>query len=382
MKIGILTHFHKSTNYGGVLQAYALCRYLNDRGHSASQILYTAKVRKLDPSKRTAKEFLGILCKRIKQKIYKKKNKVIKQRMEDLFFDFRDHVPHTEKEYIKNNISDVAGEFDIIIAGSDQIWNPDWYDSSYMLDFVDTSVSKISYAASMGVSTLTEEQKKTYVHHLFEFKMISVREKECADVVSNVVGHEVEICIDPTLLLTSDEWDDIAGDRRIFEKYVFLYMLGNDCEIKITASKFAQRKGLRLVCIPDLMGEYTSIDRKLNAHLVYDATPSDFISLIKYADYIFTDSFHASVFSLLYQKEFYVFDKRAIQKTSSRICNLTEMFECKNHYFSDNRKRTLKYIMNCPPIAYLGKKTLFDSAKKRSEDFLNSGISEGVSQGE
>ncbi len=374
MKIGILTHFHKSTNYGGVLQAYALCRYLNEQGHSALQILYTARVKKLDPSMRTVKTLYGTFFKRIKRKWYGNKNRAIKKRMEQLFFAFREQVPHTKNEYTKDDISDVRGEFDAVIAGSDQIWNPDWYDSSYMLDFVDASVPKISYAASMGVSFLTENQKNTYKKHLLDFKKISVREMEGANALADVLEREIEVCVDPTLLLSAEEWDKIAEKNKIQEKYIFLYMLGNDSKVNKLAQKFAALKGLKLICIPDLMGEYRAADRKIKAQLLLDAAPGDFISLIKHAEYVFTDSFHACVFSLLYQKEFFAFERRAAQKTNSRICNLIEIFECKERFCATDEERTIEYLTKCPPIDYFSEKPLFAAAKQRSVDFLNASV--------
>lgn len=380
MKIGILTHFHKSINYGGVLQAYALCRYLEKQGHTANQILYTAQVRRLDPPELTLKDKCQKIIKRIQRKCNAVRNTAVKNRMESLFFPFRDFVPHTENEYTKQNITELAEDFDIIIAGSDQIWNPDWYDGSYMLDFVGPSVSKISYAASIGVSTLTQEQKKTYKDHLGDFKKISVRETEAATVLSEALEREVEVCVDPTLLLSAEDWDEIAGKNKIGERYVFLYMLGDDIKVKKLAEKFARQKGLRLVFIPDLIGEYRPSDTKLKGEAVTDAAPDDFISLIKYADYIFTDSFHACVFSLLYKKEFFAFERLSAQKTSSRIRNLTEMFACTDRFCGTEKERNRDYLMECPPIDYFSEKPLFEKAKQHSAAFLDMSITDDLTK--
>ena len=371
MKIGILTHFHKSVNYGGVLQAYALCKHLNTYGHSAQQILYTARIKNLDSSSHALKNLFQAVSKRIKRKLNKEKNIKIKERMETLFKDFREQVPHTATEYTKDTIANANKDFDAVLVGSDQVWNPAWFDSSYMLDFIDKSIPKISYSASMGVSFLTEEQKAVYKKYLVGFEKISVREQACADVLSDVLEKKISVCVDPTLLLSADQWDEIASERIIKEKYVFLYMLGDDIKARKTAEKFANEKGLQLIFIPDLLGEYRVIDRKIKGAAIEDATPRDFISLIKYADYIFTDSFHACVFSLLYQKEFFAFDRSGVQKTNSRIHNLLEMFACKERFCVTDEKWSVEFLLKCPPIDYSRENIPFEVQKQKSVEYLH-----------
>lgn len=373
MKIGILTLFHKNANYGGVLQAYALCKYLNDNGYSASQIVYNAKSTNLEESL-TVKTISKKIIKRIRRKLNRGKNSEIKRRMESLFIDFRNQVPHTQNEYTKENIANVVNEFDIVVAGSDQIWNPKWFDSTYMLDFMEDSSSKVVYAASMGVDKLTESQQEIFRKHLSGINNISVREKECANVLSEVIGKNVGVSVDPTLLLSTNDWDLVASKRKIKEKYLFLYMLGNDVKARKIAEEFAKEKGLELVFIPDLLGEYRKVDRKINGKMVLDATPNDFISLIKHAEYIFTDSFHASVFSLLYNKEFFAFDRVGGKKTSSRLRNLTEMFECSNRFRVTDEDRDVNNLLKCTPIDYSKEHKLFEEEKQKSMDYLKASL--------
>ena len=370
MKIGILTHFHKSVNYGGVLQAYALCKYLNTQGYSAQQILYTACIKNLDSSAHASKNLFKSVSKRIKRKLNKEKNIKIKNRMENLFKDFREQVPHTASEYTKDTIANVNREFDAVLVGSDQVWNPAWFDSSYMLDFIDKSIPKISYSASMGVSSLTEEQKAIYKKYLVGFEKISVREQACADVLSDVLKKNIHVCVDPTLLLSVEQWDEIASERIIKEKYAFLYMLGDDIKVRKTAEKFAKEKGLQLILIPDLLGEYRAIDRKIKGVAIEDVTPCDFISLIKYADYIFTDSFHACVFSLLYEKDFFVFPRSGKIKMESRIRCLTELFECTERFCVDN-DITFEELLSMDTIDYQREHKQFIVAKQESVDYLH-----------
>ncbi len=369
MKIGIITHFYNSINYGGVLQAYALCRYLNGQGHDAKQISYISKVNKLSKRSWNVKSIWQAVNRHINKKS-RLRDANVKQRMGELFSPFREQIPHTNEVYTRESIANVVNNFDIFITGSDQVWNPDWFDPVYMLNFVTRSNSKVSYAASMGVSELTQHQQDIYKSLLSDFAKISVREKECAEVLSNVIEQKIDVCVDPTLLLSKDEWDDIAEENKIGEKYLFLYMLGDDFKTKKLAEEFAKKKGLLLVTIPDAIGRYRSTDRKINAKLILDSSPNTFVSLIKFAEYVFTDSFHACVFSTIYNKEFFVFNRYATQVTNSRIYTLTRMFQCQSHFCSTKETQSLKYLMGCSPIDYHGQKLLFKTVKQDSESFL------------
>lgn len=371
MKIGILTLFHKSKNYGGVLQAYALCKYLKDQGHEAQQLLYCQKSTKINKTKITAKKIAEKVFDRIKRRVYKKRNQEIQKRMEMSFFDFRDSVSHSNRVYTKENIGEAAPKYDAFITGSDQVWNPNWHDTSYMLDFVDKGTPKISYAASFGVECFEPLFENILQKNLCDFRGISVREKAAQELLSPLLEQKVELCVDPTLLLSAKDWDEVASDRLMEAKYVFVYFLGNDPKMRRLAEQFAKEKGLRLVMIPDVIGSYTKNDHKMKATFLTQATPNDFVSLVKHAEYVLTDSFHACVFSLLYHKEFFVFERVGVQKMSSRIRSLTEMFSCRERFCADEEKRTLDYLLNCAPLD-AERDTSFEEIKQKSIGFLNS----------
>lgn len=370
MRIGILTHFHKSTNYGGVLQAYALCRFLNDQGHSAKQILYKHSVITISTTHMTCKKLFEKVRERIKKKIYHKRNLGIKHRMEASFLDFRESVPHTCQEYTSETIKNVISNFDIFITGSDQVWNPIWFDPAYMLQFVGDSAPKISYAASMGVGVLDQEQELVFKSQISDFAGVSVREKTASDILTTLIGKEVKVCVDPTLLLSVNEWEKIASERLINEKYVFLYLFGEGICVRKLAQSFAEFHGMKLVVIPDLLGKYRKNDRIINSEIINDATPSGFISLIKYADYVLTDSFHACVFSLLYHKEFFAFPRDGHIKMESRIVDLMNMFECSERYCVEKDSGSLNYLLSCVPIDYTREFKAFENAKQESVDYL------------
>lgn len=371
MKIGILTHFCDSINYGGVLQAYALCKYLNDRdGYSAEQILYKHGLISVGDSKMTCKEFLIKLKSRLVKELYRQKNENIRKRTEDSFKAFRESVPHTRQVYTADTVREISDDYDVLIVGSDQVWNPIWYDPAYMLCFAGEHTRKISYAASIGINVLDDAQKKLFRSSIRDFDGISVRERAAAELLSPLIGKEVQVCVDPTLLLTADEWNSIASERKIQGKYIFLYFLGDDRKSRKEAERFAEKKGMKLIMIPDLMGKYRKTDREINAEYIMNATPRDFISLIKHAEYVFTDSFHACVFSLLYQKDFFAFPRSGKIKMESRIQNLTELFECPER-FCINRNGMTEYLLSLNSIDYGREQKQFLEAKQVSMDYLN-----------
>lgn len=369
-----MTHFHKSTNYGGVLQAYALCKYLNDQGHTATQILYTAKNRDLRNKPLSLKQIYLKSVAKVNRKIYRNKNWAIKNRMEALFQEFRNEVPHTKQEYTKENIAEISNDFDAFIVGSDQVWNPVWYDASYMLDFVGSDAKKISYAASMGVSSIDKEQKCVYQAHLRDFHAISVREQAAAEALVPIVNREVNVSVDPTLLLSVDDWNEIASERKVKEKYVFLYLLGEDAKARKLAEKFAKVKDLKLVMIPDLLGTYRKKDRCIQGERILDATPCDFISLIKYAEYVLTDSFHASVFSLLYHKDFFAFQREGSVKMGSRIRDLTQLFGCLERFCANRNDMNLNHLLSLRMIDYSEECAPFIKEKQNSMDYLKTNL--------
>lgn len=376
MKVGILTHFNKSINYGGVLQAYALCKFLNNNGHDANQILYIPKVTSVSASSLTIKDAYKKGISRLNKKIYRKRNRQIKARMEENFCVFRDAVPHTEMEYTRSDIADTNEIFDAFITGSDQVWNPIWHEPTYFLDFVRAGTPRISYAASMGVSRLDNAQNKIFKKYLPSFQSISVREKSSASVLAPLVSSVVNVSVDPTLLLAVDDWDKIAAERKIKERYVFLYALGDDTKIRKLAEKYAKHIGIKLVTIPDLLGAYRRKDRQIKAHKITDATPGDFISLIKHADYVFTDSFHACVFSLLYQREFFAFKRVGSIEMGSRIQNLIEMFECSDRFCTNNNQMNVKHLLLVRTIDYSKSFELFNCEKRKSLDYLKASLSQ------
>ena len=344
-KVGIITHYYGSQNYGGLLQAYALCKKLNALGYDAEQIQYIHKdvgepnnaVRKWSTNR--IANALKIRISRVKEKDFfsnmKKRSKAIEE--------FRKNIPHSFEIYSKDTISQSNDLYDAFITGSDQVWNMDWYDEAYFLKFVENK-PKYSYAASVGTNELTTERKKLFKENLMDYTKISVREKDSVELLQPLTKVEVQYVLDPTLLLAKNEWDEICLGKRIQEKYLFCYFLGEGIVERQLAREYADAHELKIVTLPFLNGQKRKCDEKFGDVKLYDVSPGEFVSLIKYSDCVFTDSFHACVFSNIYEKNFFVFPRSGADKMSNRITSLISLFHNQERFCDSSEKQSMEYI--------------------------------------
>ena len=373
MKVGIVTHFHYSTNYGGVLQAYALCRFLNEHGVEAAQIRYRSSPTDLRAPEKSALLMAKKVLARVKRKLKGKRDRAIAANMQRSFAPFRNAIPHTEREYTRADIEAVNAEFDAFITGSDQVWNLNWYDPTYFLDFVTPGKPKLSYAASLGTGSMSEKEQNLLNGHLKDFAAVSVREESARDLLRPVYGG-VELAVDPTLLLSGEEWESIAADRLVGEPYVFAYLLGEDGQVRELAEEFAKRKNLKLVTIPYLLGKHRACDDRMSCEKITDADPGDFISLIKYANYVITDSFHACVFSIIFGRKFIAFERAGASGMSSRLHNLTDLFHCTERFCAAEDRKSLSYMLSLDGKDGPTVTQRFEEVKRCSVAFLKSNL--------
>lgn len=379
-KIGVITLYYKSTNFGGNLQAYALCKALSKYGYTAEQISYLGKrVNKsllkrlfsggvINFFQKCGRYGKSLLLSPLRKMEDKKHNLYVLRKR--AFFDFNNQIiPHSEEVYTANTILQCVPNYDCFITGSDQVWNMDGYDSSYFLDFVPSEKVKISYAASISKDSLTEEQKEIFRKSLRDYKAVSVREKSAEKLLEGLSPVEVQTVLDPTLLLTREEWDEVCEERVISGKYVFCYFLGENKQERKLAEKFARLHHLKLIALPHT-GGIKLMDRKFGDERLYDVSPQQFISLIKHAEYVFTDSFHAVVFSNIYQKQYFVFNRSKKGEMSSRIVDITELFHQEERFCAGKERERMEYITSLSDIDYTKENKDFERVKQNSIDFL------------
>lgn len=348
MKIGIITLYNNTNNYGGALQAFALTYYLESIGVEGRQISYDKNSYSNDGIEKKFKlnkllnpiEVYRYINRFIKRKIYANLTK----KRRECFNTFLDFIPHTEV-FTRENISSVNNYFDVFIAGSDQIWNFNWYDPTFFLDFVKSNKSKISYAASFGKEDFTEKESMLIKKLLESFDNISLRESGNVETIQKLLGKKVYHVVDPTLLLTRNQWDEVLPGNINEKDYIFCYFLGDDKNARKKAFEFSKTKKMKIISIPHADSLLLS-DISFKAEKKYDISPLEFIELIKNASYVFTDSFHCCVFSCIYEKELYAFPRKGRKGMENRILSLFKLFDVTNRFIDDENYFNDQSILN------------------------------------
>jgi len=300
-------------NYGSILQAYALQKELETIDEIEYEILnqYSNKIASVENLLSKLKTFgLKQTARRI---VFRFGLKKLRSRVNVLQKFISVNLRVSKKIYDEKTIANANNEYDGFICGSDQIWNPvlSPVNSIYWLNFVETEKARIAYAPSFGVNEIPVTESRIISDNLSKFNAISCREKSGTQLLNQIL--EKEICctvVDPTLLVDRDVWDSICPERKYKFPYIFAYMLRGNKEQRRFIERIAQEKGLLIVTIPFLDPEkIVWYDFKFGNYKEWDASPVDFISLIRNAEYVFTDSYHCMVFSCLYHTQYYAFPK-------------------------------------------------------------------------
>lgn len=214
-------------------------------------------------------------------------------------------------------------ECDAWVCGSDQIWNPYFsvgVDEVFYLQFVSEN-KRIAYAASMGTSDIKDEKYSKCVDWISNIRYISVREKETAEKLISEYGLNAKYVCDPTFLMQHDWWNEFAGKRIIEGKYLLLFLFDNNPLPRKIAEKIAKERNLKIVCISsDLRDQRKYFSPK-------GIGPSDFVALFKYADYVCTQSFHGTVLSLIFNRQFQVFDRSEKGELSGLILRIQSLLK-------------------------------------------------------
>lgn len=294
-KIGILT-WHNHGNFGGSLQAYALSTFLQNRGFDAVVIDYD--------------KYCGSKC----RKIFEKPLKFLVGSLIEAFdqsyrcpysFTFRrfeyTYLKETSPATNRNELERIISDIDFLICGSDQIWAPNVFDSVYMFDFsVGKQAKKIAYAPSIGLNELPKAIALQYQRYLSDFSAVSIRETKGQEILQQQCNIHAEVVLDPTLLLDRIDYKPLEKEvKGINGPFVFCYFLNqNNC---YQASVCEALKGYNL----NIVGVSKKKTDSEWVHCMNYIGPREFLWLIHHAAYVFTDSYHGTIFSLLYHKNFY-----------------------------------------------------------------------------
>ncbi len=384
--VAILTKFYKNYNYGGMLQGYALQRVISKLGYTVDIISY-------DVSKNANSVYPSIF---VQAKQYGAKAAVAKAGekaigkgkifIKDLidnrtekFMQFMADTNANTEVYTDDTMYLLKSRYKTFISGSDQIWNPNAVRNLYLQTFSASRKRKISYAASIGREKLSEFEADAMIPSLRQFGAISVRENTAKKLLEQYIDNPIFSVLDPTMLLSADDWADIAVQRVIKEKYAVAYFFSDSLKIRKESEEFCKKHGLQLVMIPYAKQEYNLTDQK-GPGIRYDfAGPNEFVSLIRNADFVFTDSFHGAVFSLIHQVPFAVFERNKAGHVSmnSRLYDLLDAFDERHRLINVSRIRELDslFYINREKI-----KKILAKKKEKSIDFLKSAIENGIAE--
>lgn len=358
-------------NYGTALQVVALNKVLTDSDSVVSVIDY-----KTNPS--TSWILLG--TKNIKsvtlayRKILKHNSNPFTSKLsENLFVAFKKkQLSFTRQCDSTAKLEELNNDFDCFVCGSDQIWAPSCFDKHYFLDFVTDPHKMIAYAPSLSLPNIGNKYIEKKIKNLTaRFEHLSTREKNGADIISKLTGKNVEVVLDPTLLLNKNEWDEIVpvdDDNFKSSDYILVYLLGNNKKHWHTIKKISSSLNLKLKVIPvfedDLMRD---------GCIKEPIGPEEFIKLIRNAEFVCTDSFHGLIFSVIYQKDFCAFKrfgKFDPVNQNSRVLELLEKLGLKSRIYKTGFNEFSKRIDYNSVNGLLN--SLIDSSLKYLTASLNS----------
>lgn len=322
-KIGILT-FHNAYNYGAVLQCYALQKSITNKNTDVEIINYSnskiADAYKFFP--RNNKSFKSYAKGLVKFFLYHKKtNKRHKNFDEFIFNKFNLSNKYTKEELLKESL-----EYNCLITGSDQVWNLSIVgelSDIYTLNFGKNNINRISYAASVGDSSLVTKNKDLYEKKLSRLNHISVREEDTKKELEKIIHKPITVVLDPTLLLSKNDWEkEIKNMPMTNERYILAYVVQpNDEYVKIV-NDLSKKTGLKVIHFGYRNPGYVNVLKS-----AYTEGPLEFINYIKNAEYVVATSLHATIFSIIFHKKFFIIPHK---KTGSRVTNLLDKLEIKN----------------------------------------------------
>lgn len=351
---GIIT-FHEAINYGAVLQTFALkkvlSRYCNTfivRHHNQAIAQRHSIVPKIPINGNDIKSFI------IKTLTYLPNSKKHKR-----FLKFRE-------KYLYDTDEDKNADF--YITGSDQVWNYACtdFDRAYFLDKVD-GAKKNSYSASFGFDKIPEKYVDRYRELLKDFNKISVREFTARGIIKDLLDRDVDVTLDPTLLITKEEWGDFFKCSDVNKPYLLVYAFAITPDMATFINKISAQKKLQVIVLaPEKSLWRRSLLKK--AKYITHISPEDWIRYFYNASFIVTNSFHGTVFSINFNKQFAVELLPPPAKVNSRLTDILKLLNLESRYISN------PHILD--PINYKQVNEILDSERTKSLNYISGIVSD------
>lgn len=361
-KVGIIT-FHRAINYGAVLQAFALQKTLENLNVEVEIIDYqNTALNKSNSIIRKPKIYKKTKYKKLKEWYIKYKN--IKNQKEweikhSNFTRFRNKNLKLSEKNIEQKKDNKSINYDIVICGSDQVWNPEitnGLDKIYFSDIKSSSI-KASYAASVGDLRVLNGHEKDFIEKINKMDYVSTREKDLSEFIKSKTNKKAVQVLDPTLLLQAKNYIELVKEpKNIPDNYLLIYKMQNNKDLYKTAEKIAKELNLKII----------EIGFKTNKNITFieSASPGEFLWYFKNAKYIITNSFHGTAFSIIFQKNFVTFPHKSVGQRMIDFLNSIDLTERLLYSYNEYDKRVLEEINYTHPLE------LLEIRKKKSLKYI------------
>lgn len=369
MKVGIIT-FHNSNNCGSMLESYAIQKKMMEYSKDTEFINFSSLgQRELYSDMYNNSSIKNVLRNILLLPNLKKiKNNNIK------YNEFKKNYFNLSEEY--NNNTEIKDQYDVVVAGSDQIWNItiDDFDDAYFLNWVKKGW-KIAYAPSFGSKNImkygTKDEIKKYSKLISDFDSLSVREKNGKKWIKDMIGKDVEVIIDPTLLYPASVYDKIIDNSCTPNyEYIFFYCPGFNRNLCKFVKKISKKYNLPVI-VWSTKSYSTKCIWTFNFKLPKYESPSVYLSLIKHAKIIFTTSFHGTIFSTIYHKIFYTLKNGGMYGDDDRVKTLLSQLEIESRLIEPNFDPSFDYLKK---FDYSGYEKKLVELKIKANNFLKDSI--------
>lgn len=339
MKIGIITIQKSEVNFGACLQSFALWRFISSLGHDcevidllrpchASYKISKEFGERQKPFKVRFKRFLkSVICYLLG--VFSKSNSLKK------FHLFNNKIQYSKEYRSVEQMYNDKVDYDILISGSDQIWNPQmpFVNDPYFLTFAPKGCKRIAYASSFGIDSIDEAVSARYRMWLGEYDYLSTREESGARIINGLIEREVPVVLDPVYLLSADEWRQEMVSYKGLQNgtYVLLYMLKFNEKVFKHAIDISKEKHLPLYFV---LSDNRFVKTE-EASQIFDIGPAEWMWLIDNANTMITSSFHGTAFSTIFNTPFIVFLKKGCH-TNTRIEGLSSKLDLSRHIFYED----------------------------------------------
>lgn len=371
-KVALMT-WSQYHNFGTSLQVTATTYIMTELGYQVDVVNYMPHAKLVTlPNYKNPNYYLNKIDNKIKAR---KSKSIFDEVREQAFTEFlNEHISLTEECKTSSDLFLLNEKYDAFVCGSDQIWAPSIYNGKYFLDFVEKPQKMVAYAPSIGLSKIEDSYVENRMkENINRFTHLSVREEQGAKLIKEICNKEAKVVLDPTLLLTSNEWNTMAIPIGEKQEYILCYFLGTNKDNWNHVYELSKRTNIPLKIIPVFQPDY-----ERGHNIAEGVGPGEFLSLVKNASLICTDSFHGTAFSIIYNKPFYTYERFSSKdgnNQNSRIYNILKQLKLENRLIIDKR-RVSNHPLNC---SYTDANKQLDKKRIESKDFLESALKHSTS---